>query len=213
MTTDSDSNGRENQPRRAGRPSKLTPELKEEILTVIGKGGCTYADACLKAGISTSTFQLWKQKGQEQQKGRFSAHLKKAEAEFRAHYLKKIQQAADESSVETRKTVRTIGEGDDQRTVQEVVEITRPSTWTAAAWYSSSKEQVVGATTTVDNSLKQKRSHTGRGGLTLPARGKTKAFLIGNKLKTKDLRHTAAERASGPTTKPNPKPRIAAAKG
>ena len=31
MTTDSDSNGRENQPRRAGRPSKLTPELKEEI--------------------------------------------------------------------------------------------------------------------------------------------------------------------------------------
>ena len=62
-------------------------------MTAIGKGGCTYADACLKAGISTSTFQLWKQKGQEQQKGRFSAfsaHLKKAEAEFRAHHLKKI---------------------------------------------------------------------------------------------------------------------------
>ena len=54
MTTDSDSNGR---------------ELKEEILTAIGKGGCTYADACLKAGISTSTFQLWKQKGQEQAQG------------------------------------------------------------------------------------------------------------------------------------------------
>ena len=53
MTTDSDSNGRENQPRRAGRPSKLTPELKEEILTAIREGGCTYADACLKAGIST----------------------------------------------------------------------------------------------------------------------------------------------------------------
>ena len=46
-----------------GRPSKLTPELKEEILTTIGKGGCTYVDACLKAGISTSTFQLWKQPG------------------------------------------------------------------------------------------------------------------------------------------------------
>ena len=41
---------------------------------------------------------------------------------------------ADESFVETRKTVRTIGEGDDQRTVREVIEITRPSTWTAAAW-------------------------------------------------------------------------------
>ena len=72
MTTDSNSNGRENQPRRAGRPSKLTPELKEEILTAIGKGGCTYADVCLKAGISTSTFQLWKQKGQEQDRGQYS---------------------------------------------------------------------------------------------------------------------------------------------
>ena len=75
MTTDSDSNGRENQPRRAGRPSKLTPALpalKEEILTAIGKGGCTYADACLQVGISKSTFQLWKQKEQEQARGRFS---------------------------------------------------------------------------------------------------------------------------------------------
>ena len=92
MTTDSDSNGRENQPRRAGRPSKLTPKLKEEILTAIGKGGCTYADACLKAGISTSTFQLWKQKGQEQARGQysdFSDELKRAEADFRAHHLKK----------------------------------------------------------------------------------------------------------------------------
>ena len=63
MTTDSDSNGRENQPRRAGRPSKLTPELKEEILTAIRDGGCTYADACLKVGINESTFHRWKQKG------------------------------------------------------------------------------------------------------------------------------------------------------
>ena len=34
-----------------------------------------------------------------------------------------------------------------------------------------------------------------------------------NSLKTKDLLKTAAERASGTTTKPNPKPRIASAKG
>ena len=39
-------------------PSKLTPELQEQILTAIRKGGCTYADACLKVGISTSVFQL-----------------------------------------------------------------------------------------------------------------------------------------------------------
>ena len=72
--------------------------------TAIGKGGCTYADACLKAGISTSTFQLWKQKGQEQDRGQysdFSDELKRAEADFRAHHLKRIQEAANESSVET----------------------------------------------------------------------------------------------------------------
>ena len=34
---------------------------------------------------------------------------------------------------------------------------------------------------------------------------KTKTFLISKELKTKDLRHTAAELASGPATKPQPK--------
>ena len=35
---------------------------------------------------------------------------------------------------------------------------------------------------------------------------KTKTFLIGKELKKKDLLQTAAERASEPTTKPNPNP-------
>ena len=34
---------------------------------------------------------------------------------------------------------------------------------------------------------------------------KTKPFLMGKELKTKDLHHTTAERASGATTKPQPK--------
>ena len=33
---------------------------------------------------------------------------------------------------------------------------------------------------------------------------KTNTFLIGKELKTKDLRHTAADRASGSATKPRP---------
>ena len=70
----------------------------------------------------------------------------------------------------------------------------------------------------MDNSLKTKRETTGsKGGLTPPAKHKTKTFLIGKELKTNALHHTAAERASGPTTKPNPKPEskpwIASAKG
>ena len=59
--------------------------------------------------------------------------LKKAEADFRKHHLQKIQDAASKSTIETRKTVRTSGE-DQKVTFQEVVEITRPPTWTASAW-------------------------------------------------------------------------------
>ena len=39
-----------------------------------------------------------------------------------------------------------------------------------------------------------------------PEKAKSKPFPIGKELTIKDLRHTAAERASGPATKPNPKP-------
>ena len=127
MTTDSDSNGRENQLRRAGRPSKLTPELQEEILTSIREDGCTYADACLQAGISESTFHLWKKKGAEQKRGRFSEfseELKAAEAGFRAVRLKRLVDAAEQSKVKTKKTVRSMGDGDDAKIFQEVVEDT-----------------------------------------------------------------------------------------
>ena len=46
----------------------------------------------------------------------------------------------------------------------------------------------------MDNSLKTKEKPPERGGLAPPAKGKTKTFLIGKELKTKDLRQTAAER-------------------
>ena len=69
----------------------------------------------------------------------------------------------------------------------------------------------------MENSLKTKEKPSETEGLTPPAKGKTKTFLIGKELKAKDLHHTTAEWASGSTTKPNPKPesnpRIASAKG
>ena len=69
----------------------------------------------------------------------------------------------------------------------------------------------------MDNSLKQKRNHRKRGANAPLAKVETKAFLIGKELKKNALHHTTAEGASGPTTKPNPKPeskpRIAYAKG
>ena len=57
----------------------------------------------------------------------------------------------------------------------------------------------------MDNSLKKREKPPEEGGLTPPAKGKTETFLIGKELKTKGLRYTAAERASRPATKPNPK--------
>ena len=65
----------------------------------------------------------------------------------------------------------------------------------------------------MDNLLKTKEKPPESGGLTPPAKGKTKTFLIGKELKTKDLRKTTAERGKRATTKPNPKPRIASAEG
>ena len=126
------------QPKRGrGRPSKLTPELQEKILQEIGQHGATYADACLVVGIGRTTFQTWKAKGLAAKSGQFRDfrdELEKAEARFRQFHLRRIQEAANEASVETRKIVKTIGSGEDQKIFREVVEIQRPPTWTASAW-------------------------------------------------------------------------------
>ena len=55
------------------------------------------------------------------------------------------------------------------------------------------------------NSLKTKEKTPKKGANAPPRKGKTKTFLIGKGLKIKDLRQTAAERASGSATKPQPK--------
>ena len=67
----------------------------------------------------------------------------------------------------------------------------------------------------MDNSLKTKEEPPEEGANAPPAKGKTKTFLIGKRLKTKDLRRTAERRTSGshqnPTQNQNQNPRIAAA--
>ena len=64
----------------------------------------------------------------------------------------------------------------------------------------------------MDNSLKTKEKPSEEGASAPPAKGKPKTFLTGKKLKTNNLRHTAAERGNR-NDKPNPKARIASAKG
>ena len=54
----------------------------------------------------------------------FLDQLEEAEAGFRATRLQRLVDAAEKSKVKIRKTVRTMGDGDDQKTFQEVVEDT-----------------------------------------------------------------------------------------
>jgi hypothetical protein len=49
--------------KKTGRPSKLTPEVKETIIQALRAGN--YAETAARvAGIGPSTFFLWKQKGE-----------------------------------------------------------------------------------------------------------------------------------------------------
>ena len=58
----------------------------------------------------------------------------------------------------------------------------------------------------MDNTpTENKTETTGRGGLAAPVKGKTKTFLIGKKLKTTDLCHTAAVQGNRDSNKIPPK--------
>ncbi len=92
-----------------GRPTKLTPELKADILNLIGDGGLTYTDACRCVGLAETTFYKWKQRGQETGRGlywEFIQELEGAEARFRQVHLGKIRDGALNGSVLKRTVVR-----------------------------------------------------------------------------------------------------------
>ena len=57
----------------------------------------------------------------------------------------------------------------------------------------------------MDNSLKTKEKTPKAEGLTPPAKGKAKTFLIGKELKTTDLDHTGAKRGKRTDNKTQPK--------
>ena len=53
-----------------GRPSKLTPELKERLLKAI-RLGSTFETACQSTGISYRAFRLWMNKGENASSGEY----------------------------------------------------------------------------------------------------------------------------------------------
>lgn len=86
-----------------GRPTKLTPELQEEILDLVREGN--YAKtACLAVGITERTLQHWKARAEEHTNGheppenekvyvQFFRLLKDAEAKAESDLLKKVRTA------------------------------------------------------------------------------------------------------------------------
>lgn len=80
--------------RRPGRPSKLTPEVKERLLQAI-RAGNYYDTACAYASIDYSTFRRWITRGEKARSGMyhdFCEAVKKAEYEAEARLVAQWQQ-------------------------------------------------------------------------------------------------------------------------
>jgi hypothetical protein len=118
----------------AGRPSKLTPEVRDRICQLL-KAGNTFRTACEVAGIAASTGREWRARGEDRHSARegdedfalFAAAVQKAEEEAAARNVALIQKAAAEG------------------------------TWQAAAWWLERKFPAEWAR--ID-----RHEHTGRGG-------------------------------------------------
>ena len=71
--------------RKPGRPTKLTPELQDEICGYIAQG-MTYADACRLGNISHTIFQNWRKYGENGKTEPYVSFLEavtRANAEFK----------------------------------------------------------------------------------------------------------------------------------
>lgn len=92
--------------KRAGRPTKLTPEVKEKICSTI-RAGNTLETAAAYAGVGESTLFLWKARGEVAKRGPFR------------EFLEEVKRAASEA--ETRAVA--------------IIAKAMKENWQAAAWY------------------------------------------------------------------------------
>ncbi len=95
-------------PARTGRKCKLTDEPVRRILDVLATGG-THRTACRAAGISTSTFYSWLERGEREPSGPFP------------EFLEAVRQVEAQREIEALATISKAAAED----------------WRAAAWYLS----------------------------------------------------------------------------
>lgn len=101
---------------RSGRPSKLTPELQDEICKYI-KDGYTIAQAAALSGITERTFYLWKKRGENSKSGKYFEFLQQ---------VKMAQKIAEAKFIDV---IKRAAMGDRKKKIR--------SDWRAAKWYLS----------------------------------------------------------------------------
>lgn len=83
---------------KGGRPSKLTPELQEEIVISIKRGDWTET-TCATVGIDKSTFYAWMKRGKKETRHtrykKFYEEVKRAQAISEARAVAIISKAAE----------------------------------------------------------------------------------------------------------------------
>lgn len=82
-----------------GRPTKLTPEVQEKIVSLVRAGNYPEV-AAQAAGINAATYYRWMQKGEESTKpyGEFREAVKEAQAAAESHAVTIIRKAAMDGS-------------------------------------------------------------------------------------------------------------------
>ena len=127
----------------AGRQSKLTHELQEDICKAI-RAGLTYEQAATLNGVGVSTFMAWRAKGEKAKSGIYQElvdAIKKANIEARAIHLQRINKASfggeefEETSISEKVDVNpatgkeTVVARETKKTKKKAMPV-----WQASAW-------------------------------------------------------------------------------
>src|SRR5262245_28587191 len=81
---------------RTGRPTKLTPEVQDQLCKAL-RTGCSLRDAALLAGIYPSTLQRWLARGRAEQQGGYCdlrEAVTRARCLWRAAMLAQVRRAS-----------------------------------------------------------------------------------------------------------------------
>ena len=119
-----------------GRPSELTPELKERFLSAIAAGS-HYEPACAYAGIAYSTFREWMQRG-------IGTNRRRASNQEYADFAEAVQGAEAKGELSAIASIRGASK-DDWRAAAWMLERRHSDRWASTQKVKVQVEQAVDA--------------------------------------------------------------------